>query len=208
MGNELIIESIIEAELDNGEEELNSYSKDETGVSHEDETNEYSEISDLTKHLEDQTHDLVKSQKLPEKDIIGQVSTTDMVIDLAMANIGKQTALKMSKLESFLGKIEDQLFKDSTLEEMTKSDLLALYTSTRMMKADGFKMLKEIRKDVDFENLEASLLSMHSKESLKDEGSGDKMKGILNALLGDSNFLRSAQKKQKEKLGVEEDEDI
>ncbi len=196
MGTDMIVD-IIDAEMEIGEEELRKHSICD------DENSEYSDISDLTKNLENQTLELVKSQKLPEKDIIGQVSTTDMVIDLAMANIGKQTALKMSKLEQFLGKIEDQLFKDSTLEEMTKSDLLSLYTSTRMMKSDGFKMLKEIRKEVDFENLEANLLSMHSKESLKgDEASGGKMQGILQALLGDANFLKSAETKQRKNMGV------
>jgi hypothetical protein len=199
MTNELIID-IVDAELADGIEELDEYSK-------EDGSSEYSEISDLTNHLEEQTEELVRSQKLPEKDIVGQVSTTDMVIDLALANIGKQTALKMSKIERFLGKIEDQLFKDETLKEMSKADLLTLYTSTRMMKADGFKMLKEIRKDVDFENLEANLLSMHSKESLKDDGkTGSKMQGILNQLLGDSNFLKSAEKTQRNQLGVNEDD--
>jgi len=200
MSKELIID-VIDSEMNKAEEII--------GQTTADEITDYSDISTLTEHLEQQTEELVRSQKLPEKDIVGQVSTTDMVIDLALANIGKQTALKMTKLEKFLSKIEDQLFKDSTLEEMTKSDLLTLYTSTRMMKSDGFKMLKEIRKDVDFENLEASLLSMHSKESLKeDEGSGGKMQSILNALLGDGSFLKTAQEKQRQNLGVESEKDI
>ncbi len=163
---------------------------------------EFSAISDMTENLGHQTEQLVQHQKLPEKEVIGEVSTTDMVIDLSLANIAKQTSVKLSKMETFLSRIEDRLYDDKTLEKMNKHELMALYTNTRLMRTDAFKMLAEIRKTVDFSALEAQLLSMHSKASMQDEstGQGDKMKGILEQMMTDPNFILSAAANQKTKL--------
>lgn len=199
--SDALIVEIIEDELYSANEEMEQHSKNL-----DDESSEYSDISSMTDHLGGETERLVRDQKLPEKEVIGQVSTTDMVIDLALANIAKQTSIKLQKFEKFLGKIEDQLFKDSTLQEMTKSDLLTLYTSTRMMRTDAFRMLKEIRKDVDFSNLEASLLSLHSKESMREsEHHGNKMKGLLETLLTNADFLDQAAAHQRANM-MKEDE--
>jgi len=165
-------------------------------------SNEFSSISSMTENLGMQTEDLVKNQKLPEKEVIGEVSTTDMVIDLSLANIAKQTSVKLSKMETFLSRIEDRLYDDKTLGKMNKQELMALYTNTRLMRTDAFKMLAEIRKGVDFGALEAQLLSMHSKESMRDDNAtqGDKMKGILEQMMTDPNFILSASANQKQKL--------
>lgn len=162
---------------------------------------QYSDVSDMTEFLGDQTEKLVRENVLPEKGIISQVSTTDMVIDLALANIAKQTSVKLQKFETFLGEIEDRLFDQDSLKEMSKADLLTLYTSTRLMRTDAFKMLKEIRKDVDFSGLEASLLSMHSKESLKEDAAGgNQVHGLLEKIISDPNFIQKAQATQRKAL--------
>lgn len=192
---------IIEAELEEGYAEVKKVTKS-GGCPPT--TSEFSDVSDMTKHMQEQTTKLVGENSLPEKDIIGQVSTTEMVIDLALATLARQSSVKLIKLEEFLGKVEDRLFKDETLDELTKSDLMNLYTSTRMMKTDAFRMLKEIRKESDFNNLEATLLSMHSKEDLNTiNADGTKMQGLLESLIMNGDFLAQAQTQQKKNLGVE-----
>ena len=177
---------IIELELKNGEEIMEEYGEVKPFT-------EYSDVTTMTENIASETENLVEHQTIPKRDIISEVSTAELAIDLAMANIAKQGAVKIQKLEGFLGKIEDKLFQEDILEDMSKGDLLLLYTNTRMMKADAFRMIREIRKDVDFANLEANLLSLHAKESVK-EASGDKMNSILEELFSDDTFLKSAEK--------------
>ena len=162
---------------------------------------EYSEVSDMTENIKNENESLVRDQKIPAKEIIDEVSVTNMVIDLSMASIAKQASVKLLKMETFLGKIEDRLFSDKSLDGMSKGDLAALYTSTRMMRTDAFRMLKDIKKDVDFGSLEDSLLSLHSKASLK-EGTetGEQMKSILQTLMADDSFLKTAEKNQKKNM--------
>ena len=144
---------------------------------------EYSDVSVMTEQIQEETESLVRDKKIPARAIIDEVSTTELAIDLAMANIAKQTAVKLQKLEGFLGKIEDKLFNDDILEKMNKGDLLLLYTNTRMMRSDAFKMIREIRKDVDFSTLEANLMSLHAKESIKSTEGDDSMNSILQTFL-------------------------
>ena len=154
---------------------------------------EYSDVSEMTKRLGEETENLVRDQKIPAKDIIGQVSVTDMVIDLAMASLAKQTSVKLQKLETFLGKLEDKLFDEKNLAKMKPNDLANLYTSTRMMRTDAFRMLKEIKKDVDFTSLEANLLSLHAKKSLDDDtDENHQMRSILESILMNEDFLETA----------------
>jgi len=172
------------------------------------ESTEYSEVSDMTNNIKSETENLVRDRKIPERSIINEVSTTELAIDLAMANLAKQTAVKLQKIEVFLGKIEDKLFKDEILDGMNKSDLLLLYTNTRMMRSDSFRMIREIRKDVDFSSLEANLLSLHAKESMKEsenDESDNKMQSLLQALLHNENFLSSAEEEQRKEMRGEED---
>lgn len=188
---------IIDAELAEAYKEIDEISRPVS--------TEFSDISKMTENLDAQTTKLVAEQQLPEKEVIGEVSTTDMVIDLSLANIAKQTSVKLNRMETFLSKIEDILYDDKSLEGMNKHELMALYTNTRLMRTDAFKMLSEIRKTVDFGLLEAQLLSMHSKESMKvdEEGSGEKMQSILEAMLKSPDFLLAAQENQKQNLNKE-----
>jgi len=192
--NKQIPTDLIEVELEEAFAEI-----DEITGNH---SREFSNISDMTENLGQQTEELVRGQTLPQKEVIGEVSTTDMVIDLSLANIAKQTSVKLSKMETFLSRIEDRLYDDKTLEKMNKHELMALYTNTRLMRTDAFKMLAEIRRTVDFSALEAQLLSMHSKESMRDDtvGQGDKMKGMLEQMLTNPEFLITAAANQKSKL--------
>ena len=183
---------IIVMELKNGEEIMEQYGEVKP-------FKEYSKVSDMTKRIKEETESLVEHQTIPKRDIIVEVSTAELAIDLAMANIAKQGAVKIQKLEGFLGKIEDKLFTDEILEDMSKGDLLLLYTNTRMMKSDAFRMIREIRKDVDFATLEANLLSLHAKESVK-EASGDKMSSVLETLFSDDIFLQAAENKNREEM--------
>ena len=180
---------IIDMELLNAKEILEEYGEEEAHT-------EYSEVSTMTENIQDETVSLVKEQKIPERNIISEVSTSELAIDLAMANLAKQTAVKLQKLEGFLGKIEDKLFNEKILDDMNKGDLLLLYTNTRMMRGDSFRMLREIRKEVDFASLEANLLSLHAKESVKNAGddAGDRMNSILEQLFTDDSFIKNAEK--------------
>ena len=189
MGKELVNEAdIIDMELWQAQKDIEA-------------KKDYSEVSEMTKRLGEETENLVRDQKIPAKDIIGQVSVTDMVIDLAMASLAKQTSVKLQKLELFLGKIEDKLFDDKTLEGMSSSDLAGLYANTRLMRTDAFRMLKDIKKDVDFTSLEANLLSLHAKKSLDDDSDEhNQMRSILETILTDSDFLDAAVESQTKEL--------
>ncbi|MCK5536283.1 MAG: hypothetical protein KAI79_05610 [Bacteroidales bacterium] len=190
MGTELSNE-IIDMELYMAEKELEDM----------DANTDYSKVSDMTKRLSEETENLVRDQKIPAKDIIGQVSVTDMVIDLAMASLAKQTSVKLQKLETFLGKIEDKLFSDKTIKGMSAPELAGLYANTRLMRTDAFKMLKDIKKDVDFTSLEANLLSLHAKKSLDDDtDENHQMRSILESILMDNDFLEQAVEMQVEDL--------
>jgi len=188
MGKDITTE-IIEMELFDGEEKLGYFEEEDTG---------YSDVSAMTENIQEETENLVRDRKIPERTIISEISTAELAIDLAMANLAKQTAVKLQKLEGFLGKIEDKLFNEDILENMNKGDLLLLYTNTRMMRSDAFRMIREIRKDVDFSTLEANLLSLHAKESIKHatDDSNDGMNSILQSLLADENFLQTAEQSQ------------
>jgi hypothetical protein len=176
-------------------------------LKYQEENQEYSDVSDMTSNIKNETEKLVKDRKIPERSIIGEVSTTEMAIDLAMANLAKQTAVKLQKLESFLGKIEDKLFNDDILDDMNKGDLLLLYTNTRMMRSDAFRMIREIRRDVDFSTLEANLLSLHAKESLSNSTGDESVNSILESLLSDDSFLENVAKEQSDELNLGNDDD-
>jgi hypothetical protein len=70
------------------------------------------------------------------------------------------------------------------------------------MRTDAFRMLKEVRKDIDFESLEATLLSLHNKESIKNLNNGEnvEVKSMLEQLLSSDDFMKAFSEKQKEKL--------
>jgi len=191
--NEVQMEDIFEEEFE----------KAQSLIEAEVESTEYSDVSEMTQNIQDETESLVRDKKIPERSIISEVSTAELAIDLAMANIAKQTAVKLQKLEGFLGKIEDKLFNDDILEKMNKGDLLLLYTNTRMMRSDAFKMIREIRKDVDFSTLEANLMSLHAKESIKDAEGDDSMNSILQTLLSDENFLNDAASEQRDAMSID-----
>jgi len=193
--------SVVAAELLEAEKELLEFETESSG------NGEYSEVSDMTDRIKQETESLVKDRKIPERNIIHEVSTAELAIDLAMANLAKVTAVKLQKLEGFLGKIEDKLFNDDILDDMNKGDLLLLYTNTRMMRSDAFKMIREIRKEVDFSTLEANLLSLHAKESLKsdDDDDDDKLQSILSSLLHDDNFLSNVEEEQRKALEDKEE---
>lgn len=189
---------IIEAEIEDAVEEIEE-------LTNAPQSRHYSEVSEMTDNLHEQTENLVRDKTLPKKEIVSEVSTTDMVIDLALANIAKQTSVKLTKMERFLSKLEDKLYDDAILDNMNKQELMSLYANTRMMRTDAFKMLNEIRKGVDFSALEAQLLSLHSKESMKEGADGgEKMKSMLEGILNNPDFLEQAVKNQKEKLKDEE----
>jgi len=189
-------EEIIDSELEEALGIMDDIENETAIIEATVESTEYSEVSDMTQGIQDETEALVRDKKIPARAIISDVSTTELAIDLAMANIAKQTAVKLQKLEGFLGKIEDKLFNDDILDKMNKGDLLLLYTNTRMMRSDAFRMIREIRKDVDFSTLEANLMSLHAKESIKDAEGDDNMNSILQTLLSDENFLSDAEEEQ------------
>jgi len=189
---------IIEAELEDAYEAIDKLTE---------KPGEFSEITDMTENIHHQTKNLVRDQKLPEKEVIAEISTTDMVIDLSLANIAKTTAMKLTKMETFLGKIEDKLYDDQILDKMNKHELMALYTNTRLMRTDAYKMLVEIRKNTDFSTLEAQLLSLHSKESMREDDSsnGGQMRSVIEQIMLDPDFLARAAAKQKENLNKEQE---
>jgi len=165
-------------------------------------TGDFSKISKYTQLINDQTEKLVDKNKLPAREIINQIATTDIVIDLAFASLARQTALKILELETFLSKIEDRLFDQETIANLSNADLLNLYQTTRIMKSDSFKTLSSLRKDIDFDKLEATLLALHNKEQLKDlnDTESGKVRSILEQLLTSPEFTKSFSKQQEKKI--------
>lgn len=165
-------------------------------------TGDFSKISKYTQLINDQTEKLVDKNKLPAREIINQIATTDIVIDLAFASLARQTALKILELETFLSKIEDRLFDQETITNLSNADLLNLYQTTRIMKSDSFKTLSSLKKDIDFDKLEATLLALHNKEQLKDlnDTESGKVRSILEQLLTSPEFTKSFSKQQEKKI--------
>jgi len=166
-------------------------------------TGDFSKISKYTHLLDLENEKLVEKNSLPVKEVISQVATTNVAVDLAFASVARATALKLQKLEKFLGIIEDRLFKEETIENLSNSDLLTLYQTTRIMKTDAFRMLKEIRKEIDFDKLEATLLSLHSKEELSETQNNDnanEVKSMLELLLNSKEFTEALAEKQRKNL--------
>lgn len=191
--NDIISEADILAELEHAKSDIENMIA----------SGDYSKISKYTHLLDSETENLIGKNSLPAKEVIKQVATTNVAVDLAFASMAKTTALKMQKLERFLGTIEDKLFKDETIENLSNSDLLTLYQTTRIMKTDSFRMLKDLRKDVDFDDLEATLLSLHNKEELADsqnEAGAGEVKSMLEQLLTSDAFTSAASETQNKKL--------
>jgi len=171
-----------------------------TGIS-DTENNNFSKISKYTKNIDDQTEKLIETNTLPTKEIISKVANTKLSVDLSFASVAQSTAIKLQKLEKFLGKIEDKLFSDKTLDNLSSADLLALYQSTRLMRTDAFKMLKDLRTDVDFDSLESQLLSLHQKmETSTSDEEKVSLNSFLSELFADKTFIQKSEDVIKNKL--------
>lgn len=165
-------------------------------------TKDFTKISDYNIEINLQNEEMVKSNTLPKKGVVKQIATTALAMDLSFASQAKSIALKMNKIDDFLSSIEDKLFTEETLQDLSKTELLGLYTNTRLMKADSFKQMKEIRKDIDFESLEAVLLSLHAKEDINNNNSnesGGEVQSLLSNLFDDAAFTNKTQQLEKDK---------
>jgi len=154
------------------------------------EQNEYKKAVEYTKSLEETQEKLIAEKSIPDRDVAKDISTTEMAIDIAMAALAKQTSYKLLKLEKFLSKIEDRLFNDETIAELSKSELMELYTATRMMKADAFRTLKEIKKEIDFEKLEADIIASNARGDFKN--SNTEVNEVINKIMNSDSFLEKA----------------
>ena len=152
-------------------------------------TDEFSKANDYTKKLEESNEELLRDNKIPDREIAKLISSTELSIDIALAAQAKQLSHKLLKLEGFLSKIEDRLFNDETIAELDKSELMALYTNTRLMKTDAFKMLKEIKKDIDFDKLEVSIMALNAKGDMTKEHSSGDVNDVLEKLMKSESFL-------------------
>jgi len=152
-------------------------------------TDEFSKANDYTKKLEESNEELLRDNKIPDREIAKLISSTELSIDIAFAAQAKQLSHKLLKLEGFLSKIEDRLFNDETIAELDKSELMALYTNTRLMKTDAFKMLKEIKKDIDFDKLEVSIMALNAKGDMTKEHSSGDVNDVLEKLMKSESFL-------------------
>lgn len=150
----------------------------------------YIKANEYTENLETTHEDLLSKKAIPDREIAKDISLTGMSIDIAMAALAKQTSYKLLKLEKFLSKIEDRLFNDETIAELTKSELMDLYTATRMMKTDAFRTLKEIKKEIDFEKLEADIISSNVRGEVKNSNSD--INDVLNKVMNSESFLEQA----------------
>jgi len=149
----------------------------------------FSQANEFTQTLEQSNEDLLKHNKIPDRSIAKIISNTEISIDLALAAQAKQLSHKMLKLERFLSKIEDELFSDTTIAELDKSDLMALYTNTRLMKTDSFRMLKDIKKDIDFDNLEVSIMALNAKGDMNAADQDSDVGDVLDKLMKNEGFL-------------------
>jgi len=161
-------------------------------------TNDYTNASEYTEKLVKTNEDILRENKIPERKIANDISTTEMSIDIAMAALAKQTSHKLLKLEGFLGKIEDILFNDTTIAEMSKGDLMDLYTATRMMKADSFRTLNQIKKDIDFEKLEMDIIASNIKGD--NQSSAKNVNEVIDKIVNSNSFLDQAIQSQLDEI--------
>jgi hypothetical protein len=158
---------------------------------------------EYTKRLEDSNEELLRDNKIPDRDVAKLVSSTELSIDLSLASQAKQLSHKLLKLEHFLSKIEDRLFNDETIASLNEAELMQLYTNTRMMKQNSFQMLKEIRKEVDFDKLEVSIMALNAKGDMKSADDGN-VNDVLEKIMASDNFLDAAVKAQLDEIEKED----
>ena len=163
--------------------------ENEPSVLMEEREENFSKANEYTKTIEESNEELLRDNKIPDRNIAKIISSTELSIDLALAAQAKQLSHKMLKLESFLSSIEDMLFTETTLAEMDKSQLMALYTNTRLMKTDAFRMLKEIKKDIDFDKLEVSIMALNAKGDMNQETSAGDVNDVLDKIMKSDSFL-------------------
>jgi hypothetical protein len=152
-------------------------------------SDDFSNATEFTKEIEKSNEELLKHNKIPDRNIAKLISSTEISIDLALAAQAKQLSHKMLKLESFLSKIEDTLFSDDTIAELDKGDLMNLYTNTRLMKTDSFRMLKDIKKEIDFDKLEVSIMALNAKDDMNTVDEDSNVNDILDKLMKNEGFL-------------------
>ena len=157
---------------------------------------EYTKTHGYIKKIEDTNEKLVSENTIPAREIVKDISTTETNIDLTLAALAKVTSVKLMKFEKYLSKIEDELFSDETLATMDKTQLMSLYTQARMLKKDSFDQLKQIKKDIDFSNLEINIMSMNAKNST--ETFSEDINEILDKVINSEDFIIKAKEIQKE----------
>jgi hypothetical protein len=160
---------------------------------------------EYTKRLEDSNEELLRDNKVPDRDVAKLVSSTELSIDLALASQAKQLSHKLLKLEHFLSKIEDRLFNDDMIASLNEAELMQLYTNTRLMKTDAFRMLKEIKKEVDFDKLEVSIMALNAKGDMKNSDKDGNVNDVLEKIMSSDNFLDLAVKAQLDEIEKEGD---
>jgi len=158
---------------------------------------QFREATKITKDIEKSNEELLRENKTPDRSMAKKVSKTELSIDLALAATAKQYSQKILKFETFLAKIEDKIFNDETIAELTSGDLLTLYTNTRLMKSETFKTLQAIKKDIDFDKLEINILALNAKdENSSDDSTPSDVSDILDKVMENENFLELAMDAQ------------
>jgi hypothetical protein len=161
--------------------------------------NNFSKVNEANPEIDKSLEKVIFNKEIPGNEVIGEISTMNLSLDLALASVAKKGALKIIKMENFLSKIEDELFTEENLENLDIVELMQMYQLVRISRNETIKNIKEIRQDVNFENLEASILSMNNKQQLTDISNGE-IKGLLQGLLENPTIVEQIKKKQREKL--------
>jgi hypothetical protein len=113
--------------------------------------------------------ELLFKGKIPDKEFIKRVKLSGLGVSLSLIQLSKKLAGKLQIIENYLSKLEDKLFNDSNLEDMSNGEMLQLYQMTRILFEKTQSSLMQIQEKIDVDSVEMMLKAMSTKAETEDE---------------------------------------
>jgi len=159
---------------------------------------EFSRIDKASENLENVQEDLLRDGKVPSRETAREVSTTDTIVDLALATLARTSAVKLIKMEKFISSIEDELLSEESLANMPKEQMLNIYGQLRMLRNTTLQNVRDIRKEVDFSELEVKIIAANAKGDMNSVGST--VNEVLDKIMNNADFLEKSIQLQKDQI--------
>jgi len=112
--------------------------------------------------------ELLFKGKIPDKEFIKRVKMSGLGVSLSLIQLSKKLAGKLQIIESYLSKLEDKLFNDGNLEDMSNGEMLQLYQMTRILFEKTQTSLMQIQEKIDIDSVEMTLKALSTKADTED----------------------------------------